>query len=55
MSEFFRDGGVAMAPVLLFGSLRVAAAVLTVLQPERRYGALTLALSVTCLASGLLG
>jgi hypothetical protein len=55
MSEFFRDGGVAMVPVLLFGSLAVAAAVLTVLQPERRYGALTLALSVTCFASGLLG
>jgi hypothetical protein len=55
MSEFFRDGGVAMVPVLLLGSLAVAAAVLTVLQPERRRGALTLALSVTCLASGLLG
>ena len=55
MSEFFRDGGVAMAPVLLFGSLAVAAGVLSVLHPERRYGGLTLALSVTCFASGFLG
>lgn len=55
MSDFFRDGGVSMFPVLLFGSLAVASAVLSLLRPERRYGGLTLSLAVTCLAAGLLG
>ena len=37
MSEFFRAGGVGMYPVLLFGSLAVAAAVSWALRLERRH------------------
>ena len=52
MSEFFRDGGVAMTPVLLFGALGVAAAVLWLLRRERRYLWLMLALATTSVATG---
>ena len=55
MSEFFRNGGVAMTPVLLFGALGVVAAVLWLLRRERRYLWLVLALATTSIASGLLG
>ncbi|RPH70108.1 MAG: hypothetical protein EHM78_12730 [Myxococcaceae bacterium] len=54
MSEFFRAGGVGMYPVLLFGSLSVAAAVFWALRLERRYLRLMLALAVTSVAAGLL-
>ena len=54
MSEFFRNGGVGMYPVLLFGSLAVAAAVLWAIRLERRHLRLMLALAVTSVAAGLL-
>jgi multisubunit Na+/H+ antiporter MnhC subunit len=54
MSEFFRNGGVGMFPVLLFGALAVAAAVLWALRLERRHLRLMLALAVTAVAAGLL-
>ena len=37
MSEFFRNGGVGMYPVLLLGSLAVAAAVLWAIRLEPRF------------------
>ena len=54
MSEFFRNGGVGMFPVLVFGTLGVAAAVLWVIRLERRHLRLMLALAVTSVAAGLL-
>ena len=54
MSEFFRNGGVGMYPVLLLGSLAVAAAVLWAIRLERRHLRLMLALAVTSVAAGLL-
>jgi len=55
MSEFFRAGGVAMVPVLLFGTLAIAVSVLSALRPEGRYLWPTVALALTSIASGLLG
>jgi hypothetical protein len=54
MSEFFRNGGVGMYPVLLFGSLAVAAAVSWALRLERRHLQLMLAPAVTSVGAGLL-
>lgn len=55
MSEFFAAGGFGMFPVLLFGFLSVASAVLFLLRPERRYVGLMVALGITTLAASLLG
>lgn len=55
MSEFFQAGGVAMYPVLLFGFLSVASAVLSLLRPERRLLPLVATLGLTTAACGLLG
>ena len=54
MSDFFRNGGVGMFPVLVFGTLAVAAAILWAIRQERRHLRLMLALAVTSLAAGLL-
>jgi len=54
MSEFFRNGGVGMYPVLILGSLAVAAAVLWAIRLERRHLRLMVALAVTSVAAGLL-
>jgi len=54
MSEFFRNGGVGMFPVLVFGTLAVAAAVLWAIRLEPRQLRLMLALAVTSVAAGLL-
>src|SRR5436190_23467685 len=53
--EFFRNGGFGMYPVLVFGFLAVASAVLFLLRQERRYVRLMVALGVTTLTAGLLG
>jgi hypothetical protein len=54
MPEFFRSGGFGMFPVLVFGSLAVAAAVLWAIRGERRHLRLMLALAVTSVTAGLL-
>lgn len=55
MASFFSEGGYGMIPVLLFGFLTIAAAVLYLLRPERRFGGLALALGCTTAAAGTLG
>ncbi len=57
-ANFFRDGGWGMYPTSLFGFVLVAASVLLVLRPERRYvrlvaslGALTLGVAETMTAT----
>lgn len=55
MSEFFKAGGFVMYPTLLFGFLSVAAGMVFLLRPERRYVALLVSLGVTTAVSGLLG
>ena len=55
MSRFFAAGGFGMFPVLLFGFFTVAAAVLFLLRPERRFVAPMIALGLTTLASAGLG
>lgn len=54
-SNFFRDGGWGMYPTLIFGFLLVAAGVLLVLRPQRRYLAPVLGLGVVTLGAGVLG
>jgi len=54
MPEFFRSGGFGMFPVLVFGSLAVASAVLWAIRGERRHLRLMLALAVTSVTAGLL-
>ena len=54
-NTFFRDGGWGMYPTSLFGFLLVAAGVLCVIRPERRYVPLLLSLGAMTLGSGLLG
>jgi dipeptide/tripeptide permease len=55
MGTFFRDGGWGMYPTTLFGFLLVAAGVLCLLRPERRFVPLVLCLGALTLSSGLLG
>ena len=52
---FYRDGGWPMVPTSVFGFLLIAAAVLYVLRPERRFVSLVVALGVTTFGAGLLG
>ncbi len=54
MGTFFAEGGFGMYPTLLFGFLLVASAVLTLLEPARRWP-LTATLGVATLCSGALG
>lgn len=54
-NTFFRDGGWGMYPTSLFGFLLVAAGVLCVIRPERRFVPLLLSLAAMTLGSGLLG
>jgi len=54
-STFFHDGGWGMYPTTGFGFLLIAAAVLLVLRPERRWIPLVASLGVVTFASGLLG
>ncbi len=54
-STFFRDGGWGMYPTSIFGFLLVAAGVLCLLRPERRFVPVMLSLGVLTLMSGLLG
>lgn len=53
-ANFFRDGGWGMYPTLLFGFLLVAAGVLLVLRPERRFLPPVVGLGVVTLGSGVL-
>ena len=54
-ANFFRDGGWGMYPTSLFGFVLVAASVLLVLRPERRYVRLVASLGVLTLGAGILG
>jgi len=54
-TNFFRDGGWGMYPVVLWGFLLVASAVLLLLRPERRYFVLVTWLWLVTLGSGVLG
>jgi hypothetical protein len=54
-ANFFRDGGWGMYPTSIFGFLLVAAAVLLVLRPERRFVALVVSLGLLTLGAGVLG
>ena len=54
-NTFFRDGGWGMYPTSLFGFLLVAAGVLCVIRPERRFVPLLLSLGAMTTGSGLLG
>lgn len=54
-ADFFRDGGWGMYPTSIFGFLLVAAAVLLLLRPERRYVALVSSLGLLTLGAGVLG
>lgn len=54
-NTFFRDGGWGMYPVTVFGLLLVAAAVLCVLRPERRFARIAGVLGVATLCAGFLG
>lgn len=53
-ANFFEAGGWGMYPTSLFGFLLVAAGVLFLLRPERRFVPLVLGLGVVTLGSGLL-
>lgn len=55
MADFFRAGGAGMYPVMLFGFLALASAVLYLLRPERRYVGMMVGLGVATFAGGLLG
>ena len=54
-ATFFRDGGWGMYPTSIIGFLLIAAAVLLVLRPERRFAVLVVGLGVATLGSGVLG
>lgn len=54
-STFFHDGGWGMYPTTVFGFLLIAAGVLYVLRPERRWLPLVSSLGFVTLASGMLG
>jgi hypothetical protein len=55
MLDFFRDGGVGMYAILLFGFPLVAWSMLYALRPERRQLLLLASLAVATLVSGALG
>ncbi len=55
MVDFFLEGGFGMFPVLLFGCLFVAAAVLQALRPDRKLWQLTASLGAMNVGAGLLG
>lgn len=52
--NFFKAGGWGMYPTALFGFLLVAAGIVLVLRPERRFVWLAVTLGVATLGSGLL-
>ena len=54
-SNFYEAGGWGMWPTTLFGFLLVAAAILLLLRPERRYVPLVSGLGIMTVASGVLG
>ncbi len=54
-ATFFRDGGWGMYPTTVFGFLLVAAGVLCLLRPERRFVPLVLCLGALTLSAGMLG
>lgn len=54
-NAFFEAGGWGMFPTLFFGFFVVAAAVVYLLRPERRWVSLVLSLSALTLGAGLLG
>ncbi len=54
-NTFFRDGGWGMYPTSIFGFLLVAAGVLCVLRPEKRFVPLLVSLGVMTLGAGFLG
>lgn len=54
-SNFFAAGGFGMYPTLVFGFALVAAAVVYLLRPERRFASLVLSLGLLTFGSGVLG
>ena len=54
MGTFFEEGGWGMYPTMVFGFLLVAAAVFTLLRPERRWP-LVVSLGVATFGAGLMG
>jgi len=55
MWEFFRDGGIGMYLVLVFGFPLIATSALHALRPERRQLPLLVSLGLATLVSGALG
>ncbi len=55
MGQFFLEGGFGMFPVLLFGCLFVAAAVLQALRPDRKLWQLLEGLGAMTVGAGVLG
>ncbi len=55
MGQFFLEGGFGMFPVLLFGCLFVAAAVLQAMRPDRKLWQLTASLGAMNVGAGVLG
>lgn len=53
--DFFKAGGWGMYPTMIFGFFFVAASVLFLLRPERRFLPLVASLGAVTLGSGLLG
>lgn len=54
-SNFFKAGGWGIYPTSVFGFLLVAAVVVLLLRPDRRFVWLVLSLAVSTLGSGMLG
>ena len=54
-ANFYENGGWGMYPTTLFGFFLVAAGVLLLLRPERRYVPLVACLGLLTLCSGVLG
>ena len=54
MGNFFEEGGFGMYPTMIFGFFLVAAAVFTLLRPERRWP-LVVSLGVATFGAGLMG
>jgi hypothetical protein len=55
MLEFFKSGGYAMVPILIFGFLLIAASGLYLLRPERRLAPLIWSTGALTAGMGLLG
>jgi len=53
-SNFFESGGFGMYPTAIFGFVLVAAGILLVLRPERRFVNLVVSLGAATLGSGVL-